>query len=165
MEWKEYPYYDPSIKGVNIVTMLQTIEEAPNASIIMLHSCAHNPTGADPSFEEWVQISEVAKRKGHLCFFDNAYQGFASGDADVDARPIRHFLANGNLIVGAQSFAKNFGLYGERIGNFTVVCEDKAEAGRVMSQIKILARPIYSNPPLFGARIVSTILNTPELTI
>lgn len=103
------------------------------------------------------------KQKGNLCFFDNAYQGFASGDADLDARPIRYFLENDNRLMAAQSFAKNFGLYGERIGNFSIMCKDEEEVERVMSQVKIIARPIYSNPPLFGANIVSTILNNPEL--
>ena len=163
MVWKEYSYYDKSIKKVNIGNTINDITNMPDESIVVLHSVAHNPTGADPTLDEWAQISDIAKQKGHLCFFDNAYQGFASGDADIDAQAFRHCLANGNRIMSAQSFAKNFGLYGERIGNFTVLCDNEEEAGRVMSQVKIIARPIYSNPPLFGANIVSTILNEPEL--
>jgi aspartate aminotransferase len=133
MEWKEYAYYDKSIKKVNIGNTINDIRNMPDESILVLHSCAHNPTGADPTLEEWAQISDISKQKGHLCFFDNAYQGFASGDADFDAKAFRHCLDNGNRIMSAQSFAKNFGLYGERIGNFTILCDDQEEAGRVMS--------------------------------
>jgi aspartate aminotransferase len=92
-----------------------------------------------------------------------AYQGFASGDCTRDAYALRKFVAGNHPIVLAQSFAKNMGLYGERVGAFSVVCQDEAEKARVDSQVKILIRPMYSNPPINGARLVSTVLNTPEL--
>merc|ERR1712224_408255 len=103
------------------------------------------------------------KAKGHVPFFDSAYQGFATGDADADASAVRQFVGDGHLICLAQSFAKNFGLYGERTGTFSVVCADEEEKARVESQLKILIRPMYSNPPINGARIVATILGDPVL--
>lgn len=101
LKWEEYAYYDSSIKKFNIDRCLEDIANKPDESIFVLHSCAHNPTGADPTFEEWKQISELMKQKGNLCFVDNAYQGFASGDADKDAAPIRYFLENGNRLMAA----------------------------------------------------------------
>ena len=131
--------------------------------MILLHACAHNPTGVDPRPEQWKELSQLIKSRNLYVFFDMAYQGFASGDVDGDAFPIRQFLADGHNICLAQSYAKNMGLYGERAGAFTVVCKDKEEASRVNSQIKILIRPMYSNPPIHGARIVTEILSNPEL--
>uniref|UniRef100_A0A8C8G2N3 Aspartate aminotransferase n=1 Tax=Oncorhynchus tshawytscha TaxID=74940 RepID=A0A8C8G2N3_ONCTS len=107
-------------------------------------------------------LNDISKRN-LLVFFDMAYQGFASGDIDRDAWAVRYFIEQGHNIVLSQSFAKNMGLYGERVGGFTVVCKDAEEAKRVESQLKILIRPIYSNPPMNGARIAATILNTPDL--
>ncbi|CDR00940.1 unnamed protein product [Oncorhynchus mykiss] len=129
----------------------------------MLHACAHNPTGVDPKPEQWKEIADLVKKRDLLVFFDMAYQGFASGDIDRDAWAVRHFIEQGHKIVLSQSFAKNMGLYGERVGGFTVVCNDAEEAKRVESQLKILIRPMYSNPPMNGARIAATILNTPDL--
>ncbi|KAI2662410.1 Aspartate aminotransferase, mitochondrial [Labeo rohita] len=132
-------------------------------AVIMLHACAHNPTGVDPRPEQWKELSAVIKKRKLLVFFDMAYQGFASGDIDRDAWAVRYFIEQGHNVLLSQSFAKNMGLYGERVGGFTVVCADAEEAKRVESQLKILIRPIYSNPPMNGARIAATILNTPEL--
>ena len=129
----------------------------------MLHACAHNPTGVDPSREQWKELSKICKDRNLYVYFDMAYQGFASGDVDGDAFAVRQFLEDGHNICLAQSYAKNMGLYGERAGAFTVVCKDKEEAKRVESQIKILIRPMYSNPPIHGARIVTEILSNPEL--
>ena len=163
LEFKEYSYYNPKTKGLDFENMLADIDEAPRNSIILLHACAHNPTGVDPSKEQWKQIQDLMATKQHLALFDMAYQGFASGDVDNDAFALRLFTNEQNPVILMQSFAKNFGLYGERIGNLSVICDSKQESERVLSQLKILARPIYSNPPIFGSRIVSTILNTPEL--
>lgn len=123
-----------------------------------MHACAHNPTGVDPSQEQWKELSQLIKAKGHLPFFDMAYQGFASGNPDKDAFAVRHFVEEGHVMLVAQSYAKNFGLYGERIGALSVVCRDAEERSRVESQLKIVIRPMYSNPPIHGARLVSTIL-------
>jgi len=104
------------------------------------------------------------RKKKHFAFFDTAYQGFASGDPEKDAEPVRMFIKDGHNVGIAQSFAKNFGLYGERIGALSFVCQDADEAARLESQLKILVRPMYSNPPVYGARLISIILNDAELT-
>ena len=163
MTWKDYTYYEPKIHGINVSKMLGDLNALPEQSIILLHACAHNPTGADPTNAEWQQICEVMQKRHHLAFFDMAYQGFASGDTVKDAFALRHFVSKDVPVLLCQSFAKNFGLYGERIGNFSVVTQSAEETGRVLSQLKILARPMYSNPPLYGARIVSTVLGNAEL--
>ncbi|XP_062327075.1 aspartate aminotransferase, mitochondrial [Osmerus eperlanus] len=163
MQLKAYRYYDPATCGFDFKGALDDISKIPEKSVIMLHACAHNPTGVDPRPEQWKEISDLVKKRNLLVFFDMAYQGFASGDIDRDAWAVRYFIEQGHNIVLSQSFAKNMGLYGERVGGFTVVCADAEEAKRVESQLKILIRPIYSNPPMNGARIATTILNTPEL--
>jgi aspartate aminotransferase, mitochondrial len=160
---QQYKYYNKDTIGLDFDGMVADLKAAPENSIVLLHACAHNPTGIDPTEEQWKQISEVVKEKGHFPFFDMAYQGFASGDTDKDAYPIRLFIKEGHQMVLCQSFAKNMGLYGERVGAFSVVCESAEEKKRIDSQIKILVRPLYSNPPVHGARIASEILNDPAL--
>jgi aspartate aminotransferase len=129
----------------------------------LLHACAHNPTGVDPKPEQWKELSQLMKKRKLYAFFDMAYQGFASGNVDTDAFAVRQFVEDGHNICLAQSYAKNMGLYGERAGAFTLVCQDKEEAARVNSQIKIVIRPMYSNPPVHGARIVTEILSNAAL--
>lgn len=160
----KYRYLDRETQGLDLAGLLEDVNNAPDGSAFLLHACAHNPTGVDPRPEQWKEISALIKEKGHLAFFDCAYQGFASGDADLDAFSIRHFVEEGHQIMLAQSFAKNFGLYGQRVGCFSVVCNDTEESQRVLSQIKILVRPMYSSPPIHGARIVQTILEDHNLT-
>ena len=140
------------------VRLREDIEAAPDGSVFLLHACAHNPTGVDPTREQWAEVSAKILAKGHHVLMDCAYQGFASGDAEADASAIRRFLDDGHSLLLAQSFAKNFGLYGERVGTLSVACADAAEKERVMSQLKLIIRPMYSTPPASGARIVSTIL-------
>ncbi|KAJ2598668.1 aspartate transaminase aat1 [Coemansia sp. RSA 1721] len=160
----KYRYFDPSTNGLHLDAMLEDLKAMPQGSIVLLHACAHNPTGVDPTPEQWAMIQQVVEDRGHLAFFDMAYQGFASGDADRDAGALRSFVESGRSpVVLSQSFAKNMGLYGERVGTFSVVTADSAERDRVLSQIKILVRPLYSNPPVAGARIAAEVLNTPEL--
>ncbi|KAK0613682.1 pyridoxal phosphate-dependent transferase [Immersiella caudata] len=163
LQVEKYAYYNKDTIGLDFEGMIADINKAPNGSIFLFHACAHNPTGVDPTPEQWRQIESAVKAKGHFSFFDMAYQGFASGDIHKDAFALRHFVAQGHNVCLAQSFAKNMGLYGERIGAFSLVCADAAEAKRVDSQVKILVRPMYSNPPIHGARIAAEILNTPEL--
>lgn len=163
LEVGSYGYYDPTTCGLNFAAACEDIKKIPENSIILLHACAHNPTGVDPRPEQWKELSSIIKERKLYVYFDMAYQGFASGDVDGDAFAVRHFLAEGHNICLAQSYAKNMGLYGERAGCFTVVCQDKEEASRVMSQIKILIRPMYSNPPIHGARIVTEILGNADL--
>jgi aspartate aminotransferase len=160
---EQYRYYDKKTIGLDFGGMLSDIKEAPEGSIFLFHACAHNPTGVDPNPEQWKEISEVVKKRGHYAFFDMAYQGFASGDVDRDAFAVRHFVEQGHNICLAQSFAKNMGLYGERVGAFSVVAESPEEKKRIDSQIKILVRPLYSNPPIHGARIAAQILGEPGL--
>nr|KAF6285694.1 glutamic-oxaloacetic transaminase 2 [Myotis myotis] len=117
----------------------------------------------DPRPEQWKEIASVVKKNNLFAFFDMAYQGFASGDGNKDAWAVRHFIEQGINVCLCQSYAKNMGLYGERVGAFTVVCKDADEAKKVESQLKILIRPMYSNPPVNGARIASTVLNSPDL--
>uniref|UniRef100_A0A1L8E2D5 Aspartate aminotransferase n=1 Tax=Nyssomyia neivai TaxID=330878 RepID=A0A1L8E2D5_9DIPT len=158
-----YRYYDPKSCGLNFTAMLEDISKIPEKSVVLLHACAHNPTGVDPRPEQWKELSVLIKKRNLFPFFDMAYQGFASGDINKDAFAVRHFLADGHSCILTQSFAKNMGLYGERAGAVTVVGKDSEEAERVMSQIKILIRPMYSNPPIHGARLVSEVLKDKAL--
>lgn len=163
MEVLKYTYYEPASRGLDFAGLLSDLNGAPDGSVFLLHACAHNPTGVDPTMDQWKEIAKVFKAKNHIAFFDCAYQGFASGDATRDAAAVRHFVAEGHKVILCQSYAKNFGLYGERVGALSVVCEDEEEAQRVESQLKILIRPMYSNPPIHGSLIVSTILSDPVL--
>ena len=129
----------------------------------MLHACAHNPTGIDPTQEQWKELSDLVAEKKLFPFFDMAYQGFASGSTTRDAFAVRHFVAQGHQIALCQSFAKNMGLYGERVGAFSLTTQSEEEKKRVESQVKIIIRPMYSNPPLHGAHIANNILSDPEL--
>ncbi|CAB4064808.1 GOT2 [Lepeophtheirus salmonis] len=163
MEVASYRYYDPNTCGFDFEGTCEDIKRIPEKSVILLHACAHNPTGVDPKPTQWKELSTLIKERNLYVFFDMAYQGFASGNVDGDAFAVRQFLNDGHNICLSQSYAKNMGLYGERIGAFSVVCNDKEEAARVASQIKILIRPMYSNPPIHGARVVSEILSDPTL--
>jgi len=163
LEVKQYSYYDKKTCGFDEAGCLKDIGNIPKKSIILLHACAHNPTGVDPSEEQWKKISELCKKQELFVFFDMAYQGFASGCTVKDAFAVRYFLEQGHDICLAQSFAKNMGLYGERVGAFTIVANDSDEATRVMSQLKILIRPMISNPPIHGARIATKILTDENL--
>ncbi|KAH8555210.1 aspartate aminotransferase [Umbelopsis sp. PMI_123] len=163
MQVEKYRYFDKSTNGLDFGGMIDDLKNAPKNSVVLLHACAHNPTGVDPTQEQWDEIAQVVKDRDHFSFFDMAYQGFASGDCTRDAYALRKFVAGNHPVVLSQSFAKNMGLYGERAGAFSVVTADAEEKARVDSQVKILIRPLYSNPPINGARIVSTVLNTPEL--
>lgn len=151
------------MRGLDEEGMLGTMHEAPNGSIFVLHACAHNPTGVDPTREQWQEIAKVMQAKGHFPFFDCAYQGFASGDLDRDAWAVRYFVEQGFELFVAQSFAKNFGLYGERAGNLTVVTRSPEQAATVLSQIESIQRSEISNPPAYGSRIVAIVLKDPAL--
>lgn len=159
----KYRYYNKDTIGLDFEGLVADVKAAPKGSIFLFHACAHNPTGVDPTPEQWREIEVAVKASGHYAFFDMAYQGFASGDIHKDAFALRHFVAQGHNVCLAQSFAKNMGLYGERVGAFSIVCDSVEEKKCVDSQIKILVRPMYSNPPVHGARIASQILNTPVL--
>nr|AIT70215.1 aspartate aminotransferase [Desmarestia viridis] len=165
LEVKKYRYYDPNTVGLDFEGLLSDVQVADDESVFLLHACAHNPTGVDPTRDQWAELSKLMKAKKHIPFFDCAYQGFASGNAEKDAWAIRRFVDDGHSVALAQSFAKNFGLYGERIGALSVVCNDPDEAARVSSQLKIVIRPMYSNPPVYGARLVTEILSDDALSL
>jgi aspartate aminotransferase len=143
--------------------MLEDIYKAPSGSIILLHACAHNPTGCDPTIAEWKQIISIVSEKEHVAFFDSAYQGFASGNAEQDAQPFRYAVSQNVPILLAQSFSKSFGLYGERCGTLSIVCGDAQQKQRILSELKCIIRPMYSSPPRHGSSIVKTILNDETL--
>lgn len=128
LKWVEYPYYNSKTRGSDIPAMIKFLENAISGSVVLLHACAHNPTGVDPTVDEWKQIAEVMKKNSLIPFFDSAYQGFATGDLDKDAWPIRYFIDQGFQMLLAQSFAKNMGLYGERVGAFHIVAHNKDTA-------------------------------------
>lgn len=159
----KYKYWDAANKCLDFAGMIADINGAPNGSIFLLHACAHNPTGVDPTPEQWKGISDAIMAKGHIAWFDSAYQGFASGDLTKDAFAVQYFLAQGHNIMASVSYAKNFGLYGERVGSFSVCCDSPANRDAVLSQLDILIRNLYSNPPLQGMRIVKTVLSDPAL--
>lgn len=164
IEVRRYRYFTPG-EGVGLdwKGAVEDLKNAQEGAIVLLHACAHNPTGIDPTQEQWKELSEVVKSKKLFPFFDMAYQGFASGDTTRDAFAPRYFVEQGHQIALCQSFAKNMGLYGERVGAFSLTTESKEEKARVDSQLKIIIRPLYSNPPVHGARIAATILNDPKL--
>jgi aspartate aminotransferase len=162
-EYRSYRYWNEKTKGLDIDGMLADLQAAPENAVIILHACAHNPTGVDPTHEQWEQIAKVVKERNLFPLFDSAYQGFASGDLDNDAWAVRYFVDQNFELLCCQSFAKNFGLYNERVGNLTIVCSDKEALTRALSQITLLIRGMYSNPPNHGARVVATALNDKDL--
>lgn len=159
----EYTYWSPNTRNVDIEAMLKDLDDAPENSVIILHACAHNPTGCDPTPEQWSRIANVIEKKKLYPLFDSAYQGFASGNLDKDAYAVRMFAERGIEFMCAQSFAKNFGLYNERVGNLVVVMSDVQVTAQVKSQLTLTVRGMYSNPPNHGARIVATVLRNPDL--
>ncbi|KAL0333897.1 UNVERIFIED_CONTAM: Aspartate aminotransferase, cytoplasmic [Sesamum angustifolium] len=156
---KSYRYYDPSTRGLDFSGLLEDLGSAPSGAIVLLHACAHNPTGVDPTSDQWEQIRQLMRSKGLLPFFDSAYQR----NLDADAGSIRLFVADGGECLAAQSYAKNMGLYGERVGALSIVCKTADVATRVESQLKLVIRPMYSNPPIHGASIVATILKDGDM--
>ena len=157
-----YPYYDATTRGVRFDAMLDELRRAAPGTVVVLHACCHNPTGCDISPQQWAQVVEVVKSAGLVAFLDMAYQGFGEGIAE-DGAVIGQFMAAGIDFFVSTSFSKSFSLYGERVGALSVVCASKDECAKVLSQLKIVIRTNYSNPPTFGAQVVSTVLNTPAL--
>mmetsp|Transcript_120627 Transcript_120627/g.341712 ORF Transcript_120627/g.341712 Transcript_120627/m.341712 type:complete len:408 (-) Transcript_120627:76-1299(-) len=161
--YKKYRYWNEAGRNLDLAGMLADVEAAPEGSVFLLHAAAHNPTGVDPSKEQWDQIRAACAAKKHICWFDCAYQGYATGDPEVDAYAMRSFADAGLPVFLSQSFSKNFGLYGERVGTFSVTCGSREAAANVLSQLDIIIRNLYSNPPKHGAEIVKTVLSTPAL--
>jgi aspartate aminotransferase len=160
---RKYRYWDPASRSLNFAGLMEDLGGAPENSVVVLHACAHNPTGMDPSKEQWQQIADLMIQKKLFTFFDCAYQGFASGDLDTDAWAVRYFESRGIELFCSQSFSKNFGLYNERAGNLTVVMNSKENAENFKAQMTLIIRGMYSNPPAHGCRIVDTVFKSPEL--
>jgi aromatic-amino-acid transaminase len=158
----QYPYYEAKTHSLDFDGMINGLKSMPAGTIVILHACCHNPTGVDPSLQQWQTIAETVKAGQLVPFLDNAYQGFGQG-LEEDAQAIRLFAKMGMMMFVSSSYSKSFSLYGERIGALTVVTDSQDEALRVLSQLKRIVRTNYSNPPTLGGAVVSQILNTPEL--
>ena len=154
----EYPYWNSLTKSLDIDGMVEAFETAPKGSLVVLHACAHNPTGLDPTIPEWLKIIDVIENHQLIPFVDCAYQGFASGDLEEDGWLCRELLRRNLEFFVAQSFAKNLGMYGERIGMLHVVLKSSEIAENVISQLRLVIRPMYSSPPIHGARLVAGVL-------
>ncbi|HMV20800.1 MAG TPA: amino acid aminotransferase [Rhodocyclaceae bacterium] len=159
---ENYPYYDAATRGVDFDGMKTCLKGLPAGSIIVLHACCHNPTGADLSDTQWAEVVGLCKERALVPFLDMAYQGFAEG-IDADAVAVRAFSASGLQFFASSSFSKNFSLYGERVGALSIVTASKDEAARVMSQLKRVIRTNYSNPPTHGGALVAAVLASGEL--
>ncbi len=157
-----YPYYDAATRGIRFDAMLAALQAAAPGTIVVLHACCHNPTGCDLTPAQWHKVAQVCEAGALVPFLDLAYQGFGEGIAE-DGAAVQCFVARGAAFFVATSFSKSFSLYGERVGALSVVCRSAEEAARVLSQLKIVIRTNYSNPPTFGAQIVATVLGTPAL--
>ena len=157
-----YRYYDAATRALNFEGMLADLNAAAPGTIVVLHACCHNPTGYDISAAQWDQVIAAVKARGLTPFLDMAYQGFAEGIAE-DGAVIGKFVAAGLTFFVSTSFSKSFSLYGERVGALSVLCTDKDEAARVLSQLKIMIRTNYSNPPTHGGAVVATVLGDAAL--
>jgi aromatic-amino-acid transaminase len=161
----EYPYYDAAKRhegGIDFAGMTAALQAAAPGTIVVLHACCHNPTGYDLTPAQWDEVIAIVQSRQLVPFLDMAYQGFGAGIAE-DGAAVAKFVATGMDFFVSTSFSKSFSLYGERVGALSVVCESADEAARVLSQLKIVIRTNYSNPPIHGAQIVATVLSTPAL--
>ena len=161
-ELSTYPWYDEVTNGVRFDDLLATLKTLPARSIVLLHPCCHNPTGADLTNDQWDAVIEILKARELIPFLDIAYQGFGAG-MEEDAYAIRAIASAGLPALVSNSFSKIFSLYGERVGGLSVLCEDAEAAGRVLGQLKATVRRNYSSPPNFGAQVVAAVLNDEAL--
>jgi aromatic-amino-acid transaminase len=157
-----YTYYDAASKGVDFAGLKSSLAALPASSIVVLHACCHNPTGADLNLAQWQEVLEIVRSRQLVPFIDMAYQGFAEG-IEPDGVAVRMFAQSGLQFLVSSSFSKSFSLYGERVGALSIIAASKEEAGRVLSQVKRVVRTNYSNPPTHGGAIVATVLANPEL--
>ena len=174
MKTVTYPYWDAATKSLNLSGFIKSIQDAPTSSVFVLHACAHNPTGLDPTQDQWAVVIDEIVKKDHIVLFDSAYQGFASGNLNTDAYALRlgiKKLADVAPVIVCQSFAKNVGMYGERVGCFHLVLptqetpEIVATAKKaISSQLARIIRSEVSNPPSYGAKIVAKLFNDAKLT-
>ena len=159
---ENYPYYDAATRGVDFAGMKTFLKGLPTSSIVVLHACCHNPTGADLTTAQWSEVVAITKERKLVPFIDMAYQGFADG-IEADGNAVRQFADAGMQFLVSSSFSKSFSLYGERVGALSIVTASKEESGRVLSQIKRVIRTNYSNPPTHGGAIVAAVLASVEL--
>ncbi len=157
-----YPYYDAAKRGVDFDGMLAALKGAAAGTVVVLHACCHNPTGYDITAAQWDDVVAAVKAQNLVAFLDMAYQGFGHGIAE-DGAVIGKFVDAGLTFFVSTSFSKSFSLYGERVGALSVLCASKEEASRVLSQLKIVIRTNYSNPPTHGGAVVAAVLDSPEL--
>ncbi|KAJ2853504.1 Aspartate aminotransferase, cytoplasmic, partial [Coemansia erecta] len=162
-EVREYRYCNYETLELDIDGLLADLRAAPKGQIVVLHACAHNPTGIDPTPEQWKLIADAMEEREHFPFFDCAYQGFATGDVDRDAYAIRLFESRGFELLVAESFAKNMGLYGERTGCLHAVVKDSSQLPKVSSQLNRLSRATISTAPAYGAKVAGMVLGDSEL--
>jgi aromatic-amino-acid transaminase len=158
----EYTYFDSATRGVDFAGMVKSLESFPPRTVVVLHACCHNPTGADLTIEQWQQLVTLFKARDLIPFLDIAYQGFAGG-IEEDGIAVRLFADSGMSFFVSSSFSKSFSLYGERVGALSIVTQSRDESVRVLSQLKRVIRTNYSNPPTHGGAVVAAILSTPEL--
>ena len=158
----EYAYFDPKTRGVDFEGMVKSLESFPAKTLVILHACCHNPTGADLTPEQWRKIISICQTRQLIPFLDIAYQGFATG-IEEDGAAVQLFADSGMSFFVSSSFSKSFSLYGERVGALSIVTQSKEESARVLSQLKRVIRTNYSNPPTHGAAIVAMVLNSPKL--
>ena len=159
---REYRYYDAERKALDWDNLIADLSQAGEGDVVLLHGCCHNPTGIDPTPQQWDKLAEMSAQKGWLPLFDFAYQGFAHG-LEEDAYGLRAFMKNHKELLVASSFSKNFGLYNERVGAFTVVAENSDIAATALTQVKVIIRTLYSNPSSHGANTVALVLNDAKL--
>jgi len=159
---ESYPYYNAAKRGIDFDGMLTALSGAPEGTIVVLHACCHNPTGYDLTLPQWDQVIAAVKQRKLVPFLDMAYQGFGAGIAE-DGAALQKFVAAGLDFFVSTSFSKSFSLYGERVGALSVLCATADEATRVLSQLKVMIRTNYSNPPTHGAQVCAVVLNTPAL--
>ena len=162
MTIREYRYYDAEHKALDWDNLIADLSHAGEGDVVLLHGCCHNPTGIDPTAAQWKQLAEMSVQKGWLPLFDFAYQGLANG-LEEDAVGLRTFAANHKELLVASSYSKNFGLYSERVGAFTLVAENEAVSFTALTQVKAIIRTLYSNPASHGAATVSIVLDDPKL--
>jgi aromatic-amino-acid transaminase len=158
----EYKYYDAAAHGLDFAAMRASLQQIPAGSIIVLHACCHNPTGADPTDEQWGEIIDIVRTRALIPFLDIAYQGFADG-IEQDGTVVRRFAATPGPLFVSSSFSKSFSLYGERVGAVSVVASDRDEAARILSQLKRVVRANYSTPPTHGGQMVAMVLGSADL--
>lgn len=162
MNIRDYRYYNKANHALDWEGLIEDLSQVQEGDVVLFHGCCHNPTGIDPTPEQWETLAKMSAEKGWLPLFDFAYQGFANG-LEEDAYGLRMFLKHNPELLIASSYSKNFGMYNERVGAFTVVATDEGSANRAFSQVKTIIRTLYSNPASHGGHTVAMVLSNPDL--